>query len=104
MYARRMTGIVAILLLTVVVVLAVARPSNPFADRYTYYATFDSAQGLGAIDRDVRVAGVKLGTVGDVERRGDDVVVELTLDEDVKLHRDARAAMRPHTLFEGSNF
>ena len=26
------------------------------------------------------------------------------LDEDVTLHRDARAAMRPHTLFEGSNF
>ena len=35
---------------------------------------------------------------------GDDVRVALVLDEDVTLHRDATAAMRPHTLFEGSNF
>ena len=60
--------------------------------------------GFGAIGRDVRVAGVNVGEIGDVERDGDNAVVEIKLDEDIPLHTDARADMRPHTLFEGSSF
>ena len=52
----------------------------------------------------MRIAGVKVGTIGEVEREGDDVRVELILSEDYTLHKDARVDMRPHTLFEGSNF
>jgi phospholipid/cholesterol/gamma-HCH transport system substrate-binding protein len=102
-YAKRLTGIAAIALAVLIVILGVTKP-NPFADRYTYWAEFDTAQGLGKIDRDVRIAGVKVGTIGNVEREGDDLRAEIILYEDFELHSDARAAMRPHTLFEGSNF
>ncbi|MDQ3730226.1 MAG: MlaD family protein [Actinomycetota bacterium] len=101
--AKRVVGIVAILVGLLVIVLGVTKP-QPFADKYTYWAEFDSAQGLGQIDRDVRIAGVRVGTIGEVEREGDDVRVELILSEDHVLHSDARVDMRPHTLFEGSNF
>ena len=101
--AKRAVGIATVLLGILVIVLGVTKP-QPFADKHTYWAEFDSAQGLGQIDRDVRIAGVKVGTIGEVEREGDDVLVELILAEDHVLHTDARVDMRPHTLFEGSNF
>ncbi len=104
LYRRRLVGSAALAVLVVAVFMGVVRPSNPFSSPHTYYAEFDSVQGLGPIDRDVRVAGVKVGKVGKIEREGDDARVALELDEDVALHRDATAHMRPHTLFEGSNY
>lgn len=101
--ARRALGIGAIAAGVLAVVLILSPPS-PFADRYRYWAVFDTAQGLGPIDRDIRVAGLKVGEIGAVERVGDDVRAELVLHEDIPMHDDARAEMRPHTLFEGSNF
>ena len=52
----------------------------------------------------MRIAGVKVGTIGEVVREGDDVRAELILSADYMLHEDVRVDMRPHTLFEGSNF
>ena len=101
--ARRRAGFAALALLLVAIVIGVARP-NPFADTESYWAVFDSAHGLGKIDRDIRIAGVKVGTVGEIERVGDDVRAELVVPAGVELHDDARAALRPHTLFEGSSF
>lgn len=102
-WGKRLAGITALLVGVLVIVLGVTKP-KPFADEYVYWAEFDSAQGLGQIDRDVRIAGVKVGTIGEVEREGDDVRAELILSSDYVLHKDARVDMRPHTLFEGSNF
>ena len=101
--AKRMIGFGAIVAGILIVILGVTQP-NPFKDQTVYKAEFTSAQGLGAIGRDVRVAGVNVGEIGDVERDGDNAVVEIKLDEDIPLHTDARADMRPHTLFEGSSF
>ncbi len=100
---RRLAGLGLIVLIALAVVLGVLKP-NPFKEKYSYWAVFDTAQGLGAIDRDVRIAGVKVGEIGDVKRTGDNVRVELELTQDYPLHTDATADMRPHTLFEGSNF
>ena len=100
---KRLYGAGMIIVFVLIVVIGVSKP-NPLKDSYSYLAVFDTVQGLGAIDRDVRVAGVKVGTVGEVERVGDDARAELILDEDFVIHEDARASMRPHTLFEGSNF
>ena len=100
---KRMLGAGMILGVILIVVLGVTKP-NPFKDTRSYWAEFDTAQGLGAIARDVRVAGVRVGTIGAVEREGDNVRAELILFEDIPMHVDARAEMRPHTLFEGSNF
>lgn len=100
---RRMVGIGAIAVAALAIGLGIAQP-NPFAERYRYWAVFDTAHGLGATDRDVRIAGANIGEVGTVERVGDDVRAELVLHEDLAVHADARAKMRPRTLFEGSNF
>ena len=100
---RRVLGVLVIVGVIVAVVVGVSRP-NPLERVTVYEAEFDSVQGLGAIDRDIRVAGVNAGRIGEVRREGDDAVVELILTEDVPLHTDARAHLRPHTLFEGSDF
>ncbi len=100
---KRLAGIGFVLIGALILILGVTKP-KPFADEYVYWAEFDTAQGLGQIDRDVRIAGVKVGTIGEVEREGDDVRVKLILSADFTLHEDARVNMRPHTLFEGSNF
>lgn len=101
--AKRILGLAAIAAGIAVIVLGVSQP-NPFRATTTYWAEFNSVQGLGAIGRDIRMAGVNVGSIGSVERDGDDAVVELILSEDVPIHSDARADMRPHTLFEGSSF
>lgn len=101
--SKRVAGITALLAGVLIMVLGVVRP-DPFADTRSIWAEFDSVQGLGAIGRDVRLAGVNVGTVGRVVRDGDDARVELVLDEGFPVHRDASAQMRPHTLFEGSSF
>lgn len=100
---RRLIGILAVLAIVVGLVLAVVRP-NPFSSTKTVWATFDSVQGLGRIDRDVRVAGVNEGKIGEVKRVGDDALVQLEIRDDIDIHVDARAEMRPHTLFEGSGY
>ena len=100
---KRLLGFGVIAFVALIVVLGVTKP-NPLADERSYWAEFDTAQGLGKIDRDVRIAGVKVGRIGDVERSGDDVRIELVLFEDFTIHDDARVEMRPHTLFEGSSF
>ena len=83
------------------IVLAATKP-NPFADRQTIWAEFDSVHGLGSIDRDIRVAGVNEGEIGEVVRVGDDALVELEVSDEIVVHADAQVELRPHTLFEGS--
>ncbi len=101
--AKRAIGLAAIVGGVLIVVLGVTQP-NPFQHQTVYWAEFDSAQGLGAVGRDVRMAGVNVGEIGDVKRDGDNAVVQIKLNEDIPIHTDARADMRPHTLFEGSSF
>lgn len=100
---KRVIGFLAIVGGLILLVVGVTRPA-PFKETHTYYAEFDSVQGLGSIGRDIRVAGVNVGTMGEVTREGDDALVELVLEQDVAVHTDARVDMRPHTLFEGSSF
>jgi ABC-type transporter Mla subunit MlaD len=100
---RRLIGIATIVVGVLAIVVVVTKP-NPFADRQTIWAEFDNVNGLGAIDRDIRVAGVNEGEIGEVKRVGDDALVELKVSDEIAVHTDARLALRPHTLFEGSAF
>lgn len=100
---RRLLGIAVIVIGVGIVVLATVRP-NPFKDEKTIIARFDKVQGLGRIDRNVRVGGSNVGEIGKTTRSGDDILVELKVDPDIPVRKDARAELRPHTLFEGSTF
>lgn len=100
---RRIVGAAVVLALFVLLILIALRP-NPFKHTQQILVRFDSAQGLGSIDRNVRAAGVNVGTIGKVERVGDDALMELDINPDIPIHSDALAALRPHTLFEGSDF
>jgi phospholipid/cholesterol/gamma-HCH transport system substrate-binding protein len=100
---QRLLGIGVIALAMLLVLYGTLRP-NPFHDSESILAEFDKVQGLGRIDRNVRIAGANAGQIGSVEREGDKVVVELEIDPDISVRTDARVNLRPHTLFEGSAF
>jgi virulence factor Mce-like protein len=100
---RRLLGIASLVVMVAVIFAAITRP-NPFRDTQSIWAAFDSAQGLGRLDRDVRVGGVNVGEVGEIKRVGDDVLLELELEPGIVVHTDANAELRPHTLFEGTDF
>lgn len=100
---KRLIGIGVIVAAVAIVLLATIRP-NPFKETQSIFARFDSAQGIGSIDRNVRVGGANAGEIGTVERIEDDVVVELEIEPQIRVTEDARASLRPHTLFEGSAF
>ena len=92
-----------IAVLALILILVATRP-NPFAGGQVIWAEFDNVNGLGSIDRDIRVAGVNEGTIGEVKRVGDDALVELRVNEEIRVHADAQVVLRPHTLFEGSAY
>jgi virulence factor Mce-like protein len=100
---ERIAGIAMIVVAAIVIVIAATRP-DPFAHRQVVWARFDNVNGLGSIDRDIRVAGVNEGKIGQVERVGDNALVELEVEDEITLHADAQVELRPHTLFEGSAF
>jgi ABC-type transporter Mla subunit MlaD len=77
---------------------------DPFGHRQVVNVMFDHVQSIALVQRDVRVAGVNVGTIGKVARVGAHAEVQLLLDHPIAIYRDARAALRPHTPFEGTAF
>ncbi len=100
---RRLVGAAVVAIGFILIVVVALRP-NPFKHTNDIWVRFDNVQGLGSIDRNVRVAGVNVGEIGTVKRIDDDALVKLEIDPDIVVHSDAIAALRPHTLFEGSDF
>ncbi|MBJ7328544.1 MAG: MCE family protein [Solirubrobacteraceae bacterium] len=83
---------------------AITRP-KPLNRSERVVVVVDDVAGIGLVQRDVRMAGVRVGRIGAVERVGDDAKVTLLLDEPVgTIHRDATVAIRPHTAFEGTAY
>jgi phospholipid/cholesterol/gamma-HCH transport system substrate-binding protein len=66
----------------------------------TISAHFTSAEGLNVND-DVKVLGVSVGRVTEIENDGDGVVVTLEVDEDQPIPVDARAAIVSPSLVSG---
>src|SRR5690349_24975533 len=89
-------GLMAViaLALTAVLVVAVGGASGFFWERYSLKTTFDNVQGLksGAI---VRVAGVEVGKVTDVDFAGAAVQVTLSVRKDMRsrITTDSRASI-----------
>jgi virulence factor Mce-like protein len=79
---------------------------NPFASQHVVWAEFRNISSLIRFDRNVRLGGADVGTVGAVQRRGDTARIQLLLTASAadSLHSDATAQLRPHTLFDGNSF
>jgi phospholipid/cholesterol/gamma-HCH transport system substrate-binding protein len=76
---------------------------DPFDDSTTVQAEFSDASGIGVVGQDVRIAGVPVGEITDIERSGDDAVVTMKLEADAGTIRDdATAELRPNLPFEGT--
>jgi phospholipid/cholesterol/gamma-HCH transport system substrate-binding protein len=89
-------GIAGLLALALAFVLAMNFESLPFVGGKTYQAHFSEAAGLRS-DSEVRVAGVKVGTVKDVELEGDHVLVSFRVD-DAWVGDNTTAAIKIKTL------
>jgi ABC-type transporter Mla subunit MlaD len=101
---RRVTGGLVLLALLGAVLLLWQRP-DPFASPDTVRAQIADADGLAAIGADVRVAGVPVGKVSDVQRRGDHAQLTLEVDPSAGVvHSDATIALRPRLMFEGTAY
>ena len=62
-----------------------------------YYASFSEAGGLKAND-EVRIAGVRVGKVEEVELAGDHVRVRFRVEEDAEFGQETQAAIKVKTL------
>ncbi|MGW6717399.1 MCE family protein [Streptomyces sp. NPDC054995] len=91
MRRTRITGIAAGLAL-VAVVAATGVSALEEDGRTTVTAYFDQATGVYA-GSDLRILGVKVGTVDSVEPRGKEVKVVLRLDDGIDVPRDAHAVV-----------
>lgn len=99
---RRVVGALLVVLTPIVIAVATVRPSLGGDEGRTVVVVFDDIRGLAQVNRDVRIAGVDVGTVGTVTRVGDDAQAELLLTPEAgEIYRDATAELRPHAAFEG---
>ena len=89
-------GIAGILVLVVLFLLAANYERLPLISGTKYTANFTEAAGLRA-DNEVRIAGVKVGTVSDVSLEGDHVKVDFRI-QDAWLGDNTRAAIKVKTL------
>jgi ABC-type transporter Mla subunit MlaD len=97
-------GILVIVLILVGMYLAFAK-RIPFTDRgYEVKATFANSANIRTTSP-VRIAGVNVGEVTEVERDGEVSVVTFTVeDEGRPIHEDASAKIRPRIFLEGNFF
>ncbi|MGP4015281.1 MCE family protein [Saccharopolyspora sp. 5N708] len=89
-------GIAGLLVLVLIFLLALNFERLPLIGGTTYTAQFTEAAGLRA-DNEVRIAGVKVGTVSDVELEGGHVLVSFRVG-DAWLGDHTTAAIRIKTL------
>jgi phospholipid/cholesterol/gamma-HCH transport system substrate-binding protein len=100
--AEVLTGAVVLLIAAGFLVYAVAHSGRGVTSGYSLQAKFDHIDGLG-VGADVRLAGVKVGSV--TEERIDPqsflAVVTLTVRDDIKLPKDSAAIVTSESLLGG---
>jgi len=97
-------GLVAVVL-TVVGIYMAFNKTIPFTSPgYEVKATFSNAVNI-AVKSPVRIAGVKVGEVTDLQGSGDNTVVTFTVDGQGRpIREDASAQIRPRLFLEGNWF
>ena len=98
------TGILAVILILILSYFAYTKELPWSSPGYTATATFSDATTLRKT-APVRIAGVNVGKVTDVQAEGEDAKVTFTVDpEGLPLHEDARITIRPRLFLEGNFF
>ncbi len=93
------SGLIALVLVTSVVVIGVESSFGVFDDVYTLRASFDAAgQGLQR-NSDVKIRGVNVGRVEYVKLQGGRALVVMDIDHGEKVPTSTQAVVRPKTLF-----
>ena len=100
--AEVLTGAVVLLVAAGFLAYAVANSGRSAVSGYTIYAKFDRIDGLG-IGADVRLAGVKVGSVNEerIDPQTFQAVVGLTVRNDMKLPIDSAAIVTSESLLGG---
>jgi ABC-type transporter Mla subunit MlaD len=97
------TGVLVLVVALVLTYFAFTKELPWSSAGYTATATFSDASTL-RVTSPVRIAGVNVGEVTEVEAEGDEAKVTFTVDpEGLPLHEDARITIRPR-LFLGGNY
>jgi virulence factor Mce-like protein len=97
-------GIVLVLILAIASFLAFTK-RIPFTSRgFEIHATFENATTLKP-KSPVRIAGVNVGEVIDIEPKGDMAEATFTIEEEgLPIHKDATVTIRPRLFLEGNFF
>jgi len=97
-----LTGAVVLLVAAGFLGYAVAHSGRSAASGYTLYARFEHIDGLG-VGADVRLAGVKVGSVNDerIDPESFQAVVGLSVRHDIRLPKDSAAIITSESLLGG---
>ena len=96
-------GAISLVVLAVTLVAALRADDLPIiGGGDTYHAMFTEAGGLKVND-EVRIAGVRVGKVDEIELAGDEVRVSFKVDDAADFGSDTRAAIKVKTIL-GSMF
>lgn len=97
-------GLLAVILVVVGLYMAFTKTIPFTSPDYQVQATFRNAVNI-AIKSPVRIAGVNVGKVTDMELKGDNTVVTFTVDKEGRpVREDAAAQIRPRLFLEGNWF
>jgi len=101
-FAEVLTGAVVLLVAAGFLAYAVANSGRSTVSGYTLTAKFDHIDGLG-VGADVRLAGVKVGSVNaeQIDPQSFMAVVTLSVRSDVKLPKDTAAIITSESLLGG---
>jgi phospholipid/cholesterol/gamma-HCH transport system substrate-binding protein len=101
-FAEVLIGAVVLLVAAGFLAYAIAHSGRSAASGYQLYARFDHIDGL-AVGADVRVAGVKVGSIDSaaIDSKTYQAVVGLTVRDDVKLPKDSSAVITSESLLGG---
>lgn len=100
--AETLTGALVLLVAIAFLSFAVAHSGRTTGSGYTLFAQFDHIDGL-AVGADVRIAGVKVGTVTSerVDPKTFVAIVSMTVRDDIELPKDSAAEITSESLLGG---
>jgi phospholipid/cholesterol/gamma-HCH transport system substrate-binding protein len=94
---QKLIGFIGVVVVLLGTAFSLLLSGGFFQDTYTVHARFADAAGLRSSD-DVQVAGLDAGSIGSVEVNDGAVVVELKINKDIEMPRDANAEIVIETL------